>query len=164
VAKANKSVGADLVIPALALAFAVYFFFSIADLAWEAKANGVLIGTILVLLIGIQAVRLGVSLVRGHGELGFESLLEPREVLPKRLGMVAITVTFIAAIPWLGLTLGLLLAMIAALRLMGLRNWRRNLLISCVVAASAYGLFIALLASDMPHGPIEHLVAFLISQ
>jgi hypothetical protein len=33
--------GADLVIPALALGFAIYFFFSIADLVWEAKANGV---------------------------------------------------------------------------------------------------------------------------
>ena len=36
--------GADLVIPALALGFAVYFFVSIADLAWEAKANGMVIG------------------------------------------------------------------------------------------------------------------------
>ena len=50
-AKANKSVGADAVIPALAAAFAAYFFVDIADLAWEAKANGVLIGTILVVLI-----------------------------------------------------------------------------------------------------------------
>jgi ABC-type sugar transport system permease subunit len=164
VAKENKSVGADLVIPALALAFAVYFFFSIADLAWEAKANGVLIGTILVVLIGIQAVRLGVSLARGHGELGFETLLGPREALPQRLGMVAITVVFIAAIPWLGLTLGLFLAMAAALRLMGLASWRRNLLISFVVAASAYGLFIALLESDMPHGPIEQLMSKVLSR
>ena len=60
--------GADLVIPALALGFAVYFFFSIADLAWEAKANGVLIGTVLVSLIAIQLVRVGVQLAKGEGE------------------------------------------------------------------------------------------------
>ena len=36
----KKPLGADLVIPALALGFAAYFFVSIADLAWEAKANG----------------------------------------------------------------------------------------------------------------------------
>ena len=42
--------GADLVIPALALGFAAYFFVSIADLAWEAKANGVVIGGVLVVL------------------------------------------------------------------------------------------------------------------
>ncbi len=43
----KKALGADLVIPALALSFAAYFFVSIADLAWEAKANGVVIGGIL---------------------------------------------------------------------------------------------------------------------
>lgn len=157
--ESNKSVGADLIIPALALAFAVYFFFSITGLPWEAKANGVLIGTILVALIGVQAVRLGLQLARGEGELGFEALLGPREVLPKRLGMVAITVAFIVAVPWLGLTLTLFLAMAAALRLMGLSSPRKNLLISFVVAASAYGLFIALLESDMPHGPVEMIIS-----
>lgn len=155
----NKSVGADLVIPALALAFAIYFFFSIAGLPWEAKANGVLIGAILVVLIGIQMLRLGLQLARGEGELGFEDLLGPREVLPRRLGMVAITLVFIVAVPWLGLTLTLFLAMLAALRLMGLASWRNNLLISFIVAASAYGLFIALLESDMPHGPVERVIS-----
>ena len=160
----NNSVGADLVIPALALAFAVYFFVDIADLAWEAKANGVLIGTILVVLIGIQGVRLGLSLARGEGELGFATLLGPRELLPKRLAMVAITVAFVAALPWLGLTLGLFLAMAAALRVMGLRSVKRVALISFIVAASAYGLFIALLESDMPHGPVEMILSKMVSR
>lgn len=158
-AKANKSVGADAVIPALAAAFAAYFFVDIADLAWEAKANGVLIGTILVVLIGVQAVRLGLQLARGEGELGFASLLGPREALPKRLGMVAITVAFIVGVRWLGLTLALFLAMLAALRVMGLRNPKKNLLISFIIAAAAWGLFIALLETEMPHGPIEAVLS-----
>jgi uncharacterized membrane protein YjjP (DUF1212 family) len=162
VAKENKSLGADLVIPALALAFAVYFFVDIADLAWEAKANGVLIGTILVILIGIQGVRLGLSAARREGSFGFEPLLAPREALPRRVGMVAITVAFVFTLPWLGLTLGLFLAMLGALRLMGLKSAKKNLLVSFVVAASAYGLFIALLQSDMPHGPVEILLSKMI--
>lgn len=161
-AKENKSLGADLVIPALALAFAVYFFVDIADLAWEAKANGVLIGTILVILIGIQVARLGLALARGEASLGFESLLGPRDALPKRVGMVAITVAFVVTLPWLGLTLGLFLAMLGALRLMGLQSVKKNLLISFIVAASAYALFIALLESDMPHGPVEMLLSKII--
>jgi hypothetical protein len=159
VTKENKAAGADLVIPALAAAFAVYFFFSIADLALEAKANGVLIGTILVVLIGVQLARLGVQLARREAELGFETLLGPREALPKRVGMVVITVVFVVAMQWLGLTLALFLSMAAALRAMGLKNLRNNLLISFVVAACAYGLFIALLESDMPHGPVEMLMS-----
>ena len=57
----KKALGADLVIPALALGFAVYFFVSIADLAWEAKANGVVIGGVLVVLILVQVVRIGIA-------------------------------------------------------------------------------------------------------
>ena len=51
--------GADLVIPLLALGFAAYFFWSIADLAWEAKANGVIIGSILVALVLLQVAQIG---------------------------------------------------------------------------------------------------------
>ena len=163
-AKENKSVGADLVIPALAAAFAVYFFVDIADLAWEAKANGVLIGTILVVLIGIQVARLGLQLARGEGRLGFGSLLGPRDALPARLALVGITIGFIVAVPWLGLTLTLFLAMAAALRAMGLKSWKKNLLISFIVAASAWGLFIALLETDMPHGPVEVLLSKMLGK
>ena len=160
----NNSVGADLVIPGLALAFAIYFFVDIYDLAWEAKANGVLIGTILVVLIAIQGVRLGLQLARGEGRLGFESLLGPREALPARLALVALTIAFIALVRWLGLTLALFLAMAAALRAMGLKSPKKILLVSFIVAASAYGLFIALLDTDMPRGPVEHMLAPLLSR
>jgi Tripartite tricarboxylate transporter TctB family len=157
-------VGADLIIPALALAFAAYFFISIADLAWEAKANGALIGTILVILVGVQLVRIGTRVARGQADLGVDAILEPREALGKRIGMVLVTVAFIAAVQWLGLTLALFLGMAAALYLMGLRRPRRILLIAFVVAACAYGLFIALLESDMPHGPVENLISALASR
>jgi hypothetical protein len=161
---ANPSVGADLVIPALALAFAVYFFVDIADLAWEAKANGVLIGAVLVVLIAIQAVRLGLQLARGDGSLGCESLLGPREALPARLALIGITIVFVAAVQWLGLTLTLFLCMAAALRAMGLKSRKKNLLISFIVAASAWGLFIALLETDMPHGPVEVVLSKMLGK
>ena len=160
----NKApLGADLVIPALALGFAIYFFFSIADLAWEAKANGVLIGAILVALIAVQLVRMGIRLARGEGDLRADPLWQPRDALGKRIGMVAITVAFIAALPWLGLTLALLLAMLAALRVMGVRRLSTLLWVSSGVAAAAYLLFIATLDSAFPHGPIERLLAALFA-
>jgi len=155
--------GADLVIPALALGFAIYFFFSIADLVWEAKANGVLIGAILVALIAVQLVRLGTRLARGEGDLRADPLWQPRDALGKRIGMVALTVAFIAALPWLGLTLSLLLAMLAALRVMGVRGLSTLLWVSSGVAAAAYLLFIATLDSAFPHGPIERLLAALFA-
>jgi hypothetical protein len=158
----KPSVGADFIIPLLALAFAIYFFFSIADLAWEAKANGVLIGTILVILVGIQVVRLGVRVLRREGGLSLEPVLAPREALPKRVGLVLITVAFIAAMDWLGLTLALFLAMAAALYLMGLRRPTRIFWTAFAVAACAYLLFIALLESDIPHGPVEKAISAVV--
>jgi hypothetical protein len=157
----KEPLGADLVIPALALGFAVYFFLSIADLAWEAKANGVLIGTILVVLIGIQLARVGAELVKGNANLRLARLWQPREALPKRVGLVLITVAFIVAIRWLGLTLGLFLALFAALYLMGVRKPSHLALVPLGVAAAAYGLFIAALDSDLPRGPVEQLIAAL---
>lgn len=162
--KGKPSVGADFVIPLLALAFAIYFFFSIADLAWEAKANGVLISTILVILVGIQIVRLGARALRGEGGLSLEAVLGPREALPKRVGLVLITVAFIAAMDWLGLTLALFIAMAAALYLMGLRKPMRVFWTAFAVAACAYLLFIALLESDIPRGPIEKAVSAVVSR
>jgi len=154
----KNPLGADLVIPALALGFAVYFFISIADLAWEAKANGVVIGGILVLLIALQLVRTALALLRRQATLGFDAIWAPREALGKRIGMVLITVLFIATLKWLGLTLGLFLSLLAALWVMGARG-KPLVIIPVAVSAAAYLLFVVLLHSDIPHGPIERLLS-----
>ena len=155
--------GADLVIPALAAAFAAYFFFSIADLAWEAKANGVVIGTILALLVVAQLVRIGMRLRAGEADLGFASLVSPRDALPKRLGLVLITIAFIATMHWLGVTLGMLLALFASLWILGVRSRKALALVPLAVAACVYLLFVAALRSDIPHGAVEWLLGKLFS-
>jgi len=154
----KSPLGADLVIPALALGFAAYFFVSIADLAWEAKANGVMIGGVLVLLVAIQVAKIVIQLARGRASLGFEALWAPRDALAKRIGLVGVTIAFIATLKWLGLTLGMLLALFAALWIMGARG-KALLLIPIAVAAAVYLLFVMLLQSDIPHGPIEKLLS-----
>jgi Tripartite tricarboxylate transporter TctB family len=137
----------------------VYFFFSIADLAWEAKANGILIGSVLALLIAVLAGRTAIEVAKGRADLSLRPLLEPRDALGKRIGLVLLTVAFIAAMPWLGLTLALFLGLVAALYLMGVRKRSHLIWVPLAVAASAYLLFIAALNSDFPHGPVEDLLA-----
>jgi hypothetical protein len=161
--KTRAPLGADLVIPALALGFASYFFISIADLAWEAKANGVLIGAILVVLVAVQLARIARQLARGEGDLRADPLWQPVDVAGKRLGMVAVTIAFIAALPWLGLTLALLIAMFAALWVMGVRRRAVLAWLPLGVAAAAYGMFIVALDADFPRGPIEQLLAPLLA-
>jgi hypothetical protein len=153
----KAALGADLVIPLLALGFAIYFFWSIADLAWEAKANGVVIGTALIALVVVQAARIAVAVAQGRADLRTDSLWQPRDVLRKRLGMVAVTVAFILLLQALGLTLSLFSAMAAALWIMGVRKPSLIFGIAFGVAAAAYLLFIATLDAGFPHGPIEKL-------
>lgn len=154
----KSPLGADLVIPALALGFAAYFFVSIADLAWEAKANGVMIGGVLVFLVAIQVAKTVIRLARREASLGFDALWEPRDALAKRIGLVGVTIAFIATLKWLGLTLGMLLALFAALWIMGARG-KALVLIPIAVAAAVYLLFVMLLQSDIPHGPVEKLLS-----
>ena len=149
--------GADLVIPLLALGFAAYFFWSIADLVWEAKANGVVIGSILVALVLLQLARIALRVARGEADLRTDPLWAPREVLGKRIGMVLVTLSFILLLQALGLTLSLFVAMAAALWIMGVRKPAKVLALSFAVAAAAYLLFIAALDAGFPHGPIEKL-------
>jgi Tripartite tricarboxylate transporter TctB family len=155
----KASLGADLVIPLLALGFAIYFFWSIADLAWEAKANGVVIGAALIALLVVQVARIVWAVAQGRADLRTGPLWEPRDVLLKRLGMVAVTVAFILLLQVLGLTLALFSAMAVALWIMGVRKPSLLLGIAFGVAAAAYLLFIALLDAGFPHGPIEKLLS-----
>jgi hypothetical protein len=156
----KKPLGADLVIPFLALAFATYFLVTTADLEWEAKANGVIIGSMLVLLIAVQLVRIGVELARGRASWSFAPLLHPRDALPKRIGMLAITIAFVATVPWLGLGLGLFIALAAGFAVMGVKGARRIALISFSIAAVCTLLFTVALDSSLPRGPVENLIAY----
>jgi hypothetical protein len=161
--KPRAPLGADLVIPAMALAFGIYFFFSIADLAWEAKANGVVIGAVLLVLVLVQLVRIGRRVYRGEADFGFRPLVSPVDVLPKRVGLVLVTIVFIATMQWLGVTLGLALALFASLWILGVRSRRALILVPLGVGAAVYLLFVAALQSDIPHGPVEWLMAKLLS-
>ena len=152
------ALGAELVLPVIALAFAIYFLVDTAELQWEAKANGVIIGGLLVLLLIVQFVRSAIAYTRGRADLSFGTLLQPRDVLYKRLGMMAITIALVATVPWLGVGLGLFLSMTAALITMGVRGYGHAALVAFVVALTCSVMFTVVLDSGLPQGPVEHLL------
>ena len=61
----KPSLGADLVIPGLGVALALYFFTTVAELPWEAKANALAIGLLLLLLVAIFVMRIVRKVMRG---------------------------------------------------------------------------------------------------
>jgi hypothetical protein len=155
----SEGAGGDLVIPLLALGFAAYFFVSISGLQWEARANGTVIGVVLVVLSAIQILRTFLLVRWGAASLGPGPLIAPRGVLGRRLALIAILTAFVWCIEWTGTTLGLALMMLASMWVMGVRDWRWLALVSTGVAAVVCGLFIFALGTRLPAGPVERALA-----
>lgn len=157
----KTALGAELVLPALAIAFTLYFFVSVRDLAWEAKSTAVIVGGTLLALVALRLGLLALSAWNGLADFSFAPLLAPRRVLGQRILLVALCGLFVFLIPWLGLTLGLFLLTAALMVMLRAGSWRLIAATAGIVAASAYLLFIALLNSRLPHGPVEKLLAGL---
>lgn len=157
----KHAVGGDLIIPAMAVGFAAYFFWSIDDLEWEARANGTVIGAILIALVVLQVFASVRAVVRGEATLGLGSVLEPEGVLGRRLALLFLLAAFVGLLPWTGATLGILVMMLLSMLLLGVRDWRILVGVSGLVAITIYVLFIAILKAKLPHGPLEKLLAML---
>lgn len=159
---ARAALGAELVIPALGAALAAYFFVSVRELAWEAKAMGLLVGALLAGLIAVQLGRMGRRVASGESLLSFDSLVKPGSLFQQRLAIVGVCALFIAVLPWLGVTLGIFLLSATLMLVLRAGRWRSIALASGAVAAGAWLLFVALLDTRMPHGPLERLLAALL--
>ncbi|MBI3453147.1 MAG: tripartite tricarboxylate transporter TctB family protein [Rhodospirillales bacterium] len=155
----RPAVGADLVLPALAAAFAIYFFASVWNLSWEAKTNATIIGVTLLGLIGLLLVRIGIQVARDGATLGIGRLIEPQSARWPRLAIIGCCIAFIFVLPWLGLTLGLFILVAALMVIMRAGTWRAIAATSTIVSGIAYLLFIALLNSRLPRGPVEKLLS-----
>ncbi len=154
----KPSLGADLVIPGLGVLLAIYFFVTVSELPWEAKANAFAIGSVLLLLVAIFVIRIVIKVARGEATLGFEKLFDQASAQWKRLWLLISLIGFIALLPWLGFTLSLFLGMVASMLIMGVREPRPLLGTALGVAVCCYLMFIALLDTNFPHGPVETLL------
>lgn len=156
-----EPIGAELVLPAIALAYAIYYVITIVGLPWEAQANGLLIAAALGLLVLALFVRTGLRVARGEATLGLDRLLEPRGRLPARLGFLALMIASMSLIGTLGFTLTTFLFMAASMALLGVRSRRRILAAAAAVAVGGYVFFIAILDTRFPKGPVESLLAWV---
>jgi hypothetical protein len=157
----KRPAGGDLVIPLAAAAFAVYYLTTVWALPWEAKASGIFLGSALLALVALFLVLTAVSIWRGRASLAMWRLVEPRRFQGQRLGLVALMIAFIAAIPYLGFTLAVFAFLIAAMLLLGVKSWPRLLAVSAGTSLAGYLLFIALLDTPFPRGPVESLLGLL---
>lgn len=147
--------------PALGLGFTAYYFLTVRELAWEAKANGIVIGSILVVLVGLLLIRTAVRVARGEASLRVQLAGDP--VSDRlRLGLLGLLVAFLLVLPWLGTVLSLALLLFGAMWLLGARNWPTLLGVSILTPLSVWLTLMIGLGTRFPEGPFERAMAMLL--
>jgi hypothetical protein len=158
----KRQIGGELIIPGLALAFTLYYISTVIDSPWTAQLNAYMVGSVLIVLVLLFFIVAAREVFKGRATLGASNLLAPYDILPKRLGFIALTLGYLVVIEWLGFTLTTFLFMAGSMFLLG--NARRPvvyLLSAVVMAAIALGVFVILFEKRFPKGPIEFLVQAL---
>ncbi|WP_270935066.1 tripartite tricarboxylate transporter TctB family protein [Falsiroseomonas oryzae] len=156
-----KPAGQELVIPALAVGFTAYYFWTVQELAWEAKANGVVIGAILLVLVALLLLRMGLQLARGDVSLR-ATLGGDRATDRLRLGLLGLCAAFIVVLPLLGTVISLALVLFAAMWLLGARHWPSLIGVSLVTPLLVWATLIVGIGTRFPLGPFEHAMAALL--
>ncbi|CAN0493428.1 MAG: hypothetical protein CMF72_16300 [Mameliella sp.] len=149
------SLGADLIIPVLALGLFGYFLVSTISLPWTSKAVSIIVGSALSVLVFIQIVTSLAEVLKGQKGLGFGRLLESSPTQFQRLVIIVTLALFIALIDVLGTTLGLFLASMIMMAVMGVRSLPKLTAIALGISAAVYGIFILFLGLRLPQGPFE---------
>jgi hypothetical protein len=158
---APKPSGQELIIPALAVGFTAYYFWTVQELAWEAKANGIVIGLILVVLVALLVLRIGWRVAKGQASLRITLGGDPATDR-LRIGLLAITGAFLLVLPFLGTTIALALMLFAAMWLLGARHWPTLVGVSVLTPLLVWATLILGLGTRFPAGPFEVAMAALL--
>lgn len=155
----RKSVGSELIIPIAALLFTIYYFYTIINAPWTAQVAAFLVGSVLIVLVLLFSVKCIRSLRTGEGALNFDTLINPKSFLPKRLGLLVLTIAYIFVVPTLGFTITTFLFLSMAMLI--LSGWQKRRIIfslSAILSLGGYLLFILVFKTRFPAGPFETLM------
>lgn len=158
-----KPIGGELVLPAAALLFTLYYFSTIIDTPWTAQVSAFFVGSILIMLIVLFGIRTWRQMQRGEVNLRIGSLVEPRDFISKRLIMLALTIGYIYLVTFLGFTITNFLFLTLTMLLLG--NGQKKIqvfVVSTVLALGGWLLFIYAFDTNFPAGPFETMMNGLL--
>ena len=159
----KEEVGGELIIPAAALAFTLYYFSTILDSPWTAQVNAFMVGTFLIAAILVFVVLKLRLVVAGKATMGASNILAPRHILKKRTAYVGLCLFYLLAIEWVGFTLTTFLFLWSAMVLLNDGNRIGfSVVMATIMAMVGYAVFIALFETRLPHGLIEKSLAGLL--
>lgn len=165
----KKHVGAELVIPAAAVIFTLYYFYTIVNwpwnpperyISWTAQVSAFFIGTVLIILILAFVVYKLIEIRRGESDLGFQRLTEPLSFMPTRTALFALTISYIFFVDWGGFTITTFIFLSTTMMLLNQgRNWKFILSLAAILSIGGYFLFVYAFEVRFPKGPFEILMA-----
>ncbi len=160
----KRQLGGESVIPALAIAFTLYFFSTIWNSPWTAQVSTFLIGGILLLVCAIFFVQAGLVLRSGQGNLGFGNLITREDISSGRVGLFATTVGYCILIDHLGFTLTTFLFLSSSMFILSRgRNAAFISLISAAMALAGWAVFIWAFDTRFPRGWFENMMKAVLS-
>ncbi|WP_102109329.1 tripartite tricarboxylate transporter TctB family protein [Oceaniglobus roseus] len=160
----RRALGAELIIPVLAVVFTLYFFSSIWHSPWTAKVSAFMVGGILLLVCAIFFIRCALWIREGSGTLGFGTLFSRDDIATGRIGLFATTVGYCVLIGYLGFTLTTFLFLALSMIILAKgRNIGFITLISAVMALGGWAVFIWAFDTRFPRGWFETTMKAVLS-
>jgi hypothetical protein len=154
-----KNVLPDLIIPAMALAFSIYYLTTITEVPWIAQASAVLVSILLMLSILAFAIRTIFRIRTGTEELRIESRIYDLPLQVRRAGLLLLAVGYVFFIDSLGFTLSTLVFLFLAIILLSsAANWKKAAMVSMICSVLGYLVFILIFETRFPKGPIEYFL------
>lgn len=158
-----KNVLADLIIPVLALIFAVYYLTTITEVPWISQASAITVSALLALAIAAFFIRTAYRIKRKRETIAFEKTTTDKTVTVKRIMLLGLTIAYVYLIEPLGFTLTTICFLFLGIVLLSsLANWKNAALISLISALIGYVVFIYFFQTRFPQGVIELYIEGLL--
>jgi hypothetical protein len=158
-----RNVFPDLVIPLLALGFTAYYLSTITEVPWISQASAVTVSGLLIMAIVAYFIRTAYRIKRGSEIIALPGRLRVREVTIRRVGLLALTIAYVALIDTLGFTLTtVVFVFFGIILLSSWANWKAAALISVCCSVIGYVVFIYFFETRFPRGPVENALQGLL--
>ena len=141
----------ELIIPAGAVAFSIYYLSTVWELPFQAKVVGIYVASAIGVLSIILFVRFAREVMRGEKSLGFEGFSSDPVSEWRRWSVLALTIAFIGLMPVLGFVISLFTYVAASVVIIGgMARLKAAIILAATLTAIAFAIFILMVKVRFP--------------
>lgn len=154
-----RPIGAELIIPILAIAFTLYYFTTILGTPWTAQVSAFFVGSGLLVLAVAFVGKQVYERQRGRVTFGLGDLFTHADLTSGRAAIFVLTLLYIYLIQWGGFTITTFFFLFLSIAILNrFRRLGRAALVSLIMVLAGYLLFIVAFEVRFPRGPFELLM------